>query len=239
MAKRPVFLPIKETGKDQLVQATEIEFKWHSGMAFSQKVKNIKELHQVAATKGISPVLEISTKSDDSLGVSLSAFNLKILNSEYGDMPVESAFQGSKVFKYGGPYTDFYRMSGRDIKRDERTKRSGGLIAFQYENEEWQLEPKTAFYDWIYLKALSAKLKGNPILFQYSGFTDIEFNPKKSINCQARSCALYVALMHRDILEKALYDKHYFLEILKKDSFYQPHSSWKKQSTLFDMDQFR
>jgi hypothetical protein len=30
-------------------------------------------------------------------------------------------------------------------------------------------------------------------LNKYVGFTDIEFNPSKSINCQARSCALFVS----------------------------------------------
>ncbi|MFW6017154.1 MAG: DarT1-associated NADAR antitoxin family protein [bacterium] len=31
-------------------------------------------------------------------------------------------------------------------------------------------------------------------LMEYDAFTDIEFNPKKSYNCQARSAALYVTL---------------------------------------------
>ena len=33
------------------------------------------------------------------------------------------------------------------------------------------------------------------------GFTDIAFNPKKSLNCQARSAALYVALARDGITE--------------------------------------
>jgi hypothetical protein len=57
-----------------------------------------------------------------------------------------------------------------------------------------------------------------PIL-DYQGFTDIEFNPTRSFNCQARSAALYAVLQKRGFLESALSDKEGFLEILsRKDS---------------------
>jgi hypothetical protein len=35
-------------------------------------------------------------------------------------------------------------------------------------------------------------------VFSYDGFTDIEFNPKKSFSCQARAVAMYVAIMKRE-----------------------------------------
>lgn len=38
----------------------------------------------------------------------------------------------------------------------------------------------------------------------YDAFTDIEFNPQKSINCQAYSIALFVALTKRNLLEGGL-----------------------------------
>ena len=34
-------------------------------------------------------------------------------------------------------------------------------------------------------------------LLDYDGFTDIVFNPQKSINCQARSCAIYVGMKRK------------------------------------------
>jgi len=37
---------------------------------------------------------------------------------------------------------------------------------------------------------------------QYQAFTDMEFNPKKSIHCQAYSLAMFVALKKRDLLDK-------------------------------------
>jgi hypothetical protein len=55
--------------------------------------------------------------------------------------------------------------------------------------------PPTAFYDWLYLRAL-ARLDAATLqqLRERDGFTDIAFNPERSLNCQARSAALYVAL---------------------------------------------
>ena len=58
-------------------------------------------------------------------------------------------------------------------------------------------------------------------ILNYTAFTDIEFNPKKSINCQARSCALYVSLVKNELLDIALESEEAFLEIISKDSFYK------------------
>ena len=96
MARRPIFIPRFDGG--QLVGEIYIDFTWHPGMAPSQKKKNVGELHRAAASKGISPLLEISTKSNDRVGQQLSAFNLHVRFSDV-EMPFESAYQGSKVFK--------------------------------------------------------------------------------------------------------------------------------------------
>lgn len=42
------------------------------------------------------------------------------------------------------------------------------------------------------------------LLLQYDVFTDIEFNHKKSINCQARSAAIYKTLMQRKMVEEVI-----------------------------------
>jgi hypothetical protein len=63
-------------------------------------------------------------------------------------MPLEMAFQGSKVFERGGPYTDLYAVEdARDTKRDTRLKESGPLTGFTFESFSFPLEPKTVFYD--------------------------------------------------------------------------------------------
>ena len=53
---------------------------------------------------------------------------------------------------------------------------------------------KTAFYDYIYISALIKNFGYDLNISEYQWFTDIEFNPQKSINCQARAVAIYVAL---------------------------------------------
>ena len=50
---------------------------------------------------------------------------------------------------------------------------------------------------------------------KFAGFTDIEFNPSKSINCQARSCALFVALIKRELFDDAIQSPESFIETMK------------------------
>jgi len=234
MAKRPIFLPDKSQKKTKLVSEVMLDFKWHPGVAPSQKKKNIIELHAAAKNQQISSVLEISTKSEDDLGRRLSAFNLSVNTMEHGAILLESAFQGSKVFEGGGPFKDLYGKEGRKIKKDIRLKESGDLQCFRFEGMDWGLEPKTAFYDWLYLNALKKEAELSTQLMKYQGFTDIEFNPKKSINCQARSCALYVALASKNIFKKALEDKNFFIELLNQGLCYCADSTDKQQKLFFN-----
>jgi hypothetical protein len=231
MAERPVFMP--RTNGVRLVEEVPVEFKWHSGFASIQKKKNIAELHEAAKQKGLRKVLEVSTKSEENLGVRLSAFSLKVDVPGIGKISLESAYQGSKVFSRGGPFTDLYLRKPREAKRDERLKTSGKLVGFQFGDTHWELEPKTAFYDWLYLRALYEFREYLERLFDYDGFTDIEFNPKSSLNCQARSCAIFVSLMKKQLLKEAAEDREAFISILRPDSLVQPHSQDLKQGQLF------
>lgn len=177
------------------------------------------------------PLLEVSTKSEEEIGRRLSAFNLKVETS-IGKISVEAAYQGSKVFQYGGPYTDLYREDSRTAKKDERTRNSGDLVRFCYFGQDWPLVPKTAFYDWLYLSALEPHQEYLSRLFFYYGFTDIEFNPGKSINCQARTCALLVALIKMDALSEALRSQSDFIAMVRSDSIKQGHSVELRQGVL-------
>ena len=156
MAKRPIFTP--NFSGFPYVDAIDIEFKWHPGFAKSQLQKSIASLHEAAEKLNkISPILEISSKSTLSLGVSLSAFNLSLKTLNDQKMSVECAYQGSKVFENGGPYHELYSVSSREAKMDERLRESGELVAFNFCGEDFPIEPKTAFYDWLYLTALCQK----------------------------------------------------------------------------------
>lgn len=212
MAKRPVF--ISKSNGNLMVVPVPVEFIWHAGMSKTQKQKSIRSLHEAAKrVRGLKKILEISTKSEIELGVRLSAFNLMIKMLNGAQASVEGLFQGSKVFSHGGPYTDIYEKTSREAKRDERLKASGHLLAFRYEGFDWPLNPQTAFYDWLYLSALQQNPNLAEKLTEYDGYTDIEFNPEKSINCQAASAALYKALAQRELLHSALSSPSEFLKI--------------------------
>ncbi len=230
MATRPVYVASKD-GSLSVIKK-EVEFHWHPGMTKTQKQKSIASLHFAAEKLGIGPILEISSKSEDQLGVALSAFNLTITTKvQKRTFPVECAFQGSKVFQRGGPYTDLLEGTAREAKKDIRLKKSGDLIGFRFFKKDFPLKPRTLFYDWIYINALNQNEQLADEVVRYSGFTDIEFNPSKSINCQAFSAALFVSLCHSSLLRDALESPEAFAAVA--DEIYQKReTSYQIQSGL-------
>lgn len=209
MTARPAFFPSYEgVGVDD---TRSFDFSWNPGFAFSQKQKNVLALH--GSIKTINPncrPLEISSKSMDDLGVRLSAFNLSIPYNG-GQCSVESVFQASKVFERGGPFPDLYTRDSRDVRDFIRGEDRGRLIAFEAHGVRWGLNPTRAFYDWIYIKFLVQNQDLADALVDYDCFTDIEFNPRKSLNCQAYAVALYLSMRHAGVLNEALKDKESFL----------------------------
>lgn len=209
MAVRPVFLPSTEA--PPYFKEVMVEFRWHSGQSLAQKRRNIEALHKGAALRGISPILEISTKSPTETGRDLSAFHLKLKSHVPSPTPVENIYQASKFFRHGGPFPEILATDPKKAKRDIRLATSGPLIGFRLNLESWPTEPKTAFYDWLYLIALSDNPALAAQLTDFAAFTDIEFNPKKSFSCQARSAALFVALFRTRILDDALANRDSFI----------------------------
>lgn len=193
MAVRPVFMAID---KPPYYREFWAEFLWNGGFAPSQKQKNIAAVHRSFLTQYPDlKVLEISSKSMQTGGVSLSAFHLKKIVPSLGcSIPVENIFQAGKVFETGGPFPDLLSVSPRDAKRDGRLTSSGELTAFYFEERRFPTEPKTTFYDYIYCNALLENRELAQTILSYDAFTDIEFNPSKSINCQAKAAALFVSL---------------------------------------------
>lgn len=213
MACRPVFLPV--TDGLGLIREVEQEFKWVPGMAASRKRKNVDSLHEAYVREyPDNKILEVSSFSREALGVSLSAFNL-MLEIEGLKSPVECFFQGSKVFSSGGPYCDLYRKPPKEAKRDSRIRDGGKLVGFSLFEQTWSLSPKTIFYDWLYLNALRQNEGLSSQLINFNAFTDIAFNPKKSLNCQARSVALFVGMTRRGIFEEAMENRDSFLKFFR------------------------
>ncbi len=207
--------PIPATENEGYVARVDFDIPWAGGFAEVQKRKNILALHQAAARAGYEPLLEISTKSDVTAGRHLSAFHLKV-ETKRGPLLIENAFQGSKVFERGGPFTDLYDVEPKVAKRDPRLRESGALVGFIFEGRNFPIVPTTVFYDWLYLSALFPhrewlrwRVDGE---LTYAGFTDIEFNPTKSINCQAKTCALFVSLVRESRLETYMRSADSFIE---------------------------
>ncbi|MGR9134800.1 DarT1-associated NADAR antitoxin family protein [Rhizobium leguminosarum] len=214
----------------------DFEIAWAGGFAAVQKQKNIRALHSAAERAGYAPLLEISSKSDVKAGRHLSAFHLRI-PFEDDSIPLENAFQGSKIFEDGGPFIDLYRVEPREAKRDTRLKESGPLIGFRFDSVDFPLKPTTVFYDWLYLRAVFPHrdwlMKRITSDVEYAGFTDIEFNPAKSLNCQAKSCALFVALMREHKLEQYMESPTIFISrIAQHVRESRPHKAhWQHQQS--------
>lgn len=210
MAQRPFFVGFVREDGHCGADEISIDFTWHAGFSVSQKQRSIKSLHESirTQTKYNSP-LEISTKSIQTLGFSLSAFNL-MLNSESNKssrMSVETAYQASKQYD-NQPRSDEDRFSltAREARlRARELQSTSQLTGWLINDHYFDLSSHTSCYDWIYLSALSQNPELMEDLLHYDCFTDIEFNPRHSLACQARSAALARAALGRDShLEKAI-----------------------------------
>ncbi len=212
MANRPVFTAL---GRSPFFAERDVEFQYYPGFSEAQKRRCVESLHAAYQRRfpGETP-LEVSTKSPEPLGAALSAFRLKLRLASGAECLLECAFQGAKVFERGGPYADLLEKTPREAKRDDRLRESGRLIGFRLEDTDYPAEPKTFFYDWLYANAVRQAPALGEQLLAYRAFTDIEFNPKKSLNCQARAAAIYVSLAGCGLLGDALQSAEAFRRIV-------------------------
>lgn len=212
MAVRPVY----EISEDPpYFRKRDVEFTFYSGFSLAQKQRCVESLHNsYNELQSNKRVLEISRASSEILGTALSAFNLTITPKNEQPCTVESAFQGAKVFENGGPYSDLIYKSSKEAKTDTRIRESGNIIAFRIWNMDFPSEPKTFFYNWLYITALNSHPELHKELSEYNAFTDIMFNPAKSLNCQAQAAAIFVSLFRSGKLEEAVKNKDSFLKLV-------------------------
>lgn len=211
MAIRPVF---SISLNNKIFIREDVNFEWFSGFSITQKRRSINSLHQNFLLKHPEKkILEISSKSEIELGVKLSAFNL-MLHRRGKSFSVETAFQSGKIFEHGGPYLDLLDKSSIVAKKDERLKNSGKIKGFIFDDERFPIIPKTYFYNWLYINALSENIELAEQIMAYDSFTDIVFNPLKSINCQAMSAAIFVSLKKQNLLNEILSYNIKFLKVV-------------------------
>ena len=211
MANRPVFVPNYVGTK--LVEERMFSIKWAPGFSGTQKKKNVVSLHDEARLSGIDKILEISTKSNELVGQRLSSFSLKI-DIDGMTYPLESVYQGCKIFELCGPSYHVFLLTPIEAKRYIRNLDCGRLVGFGLKGETYPLSPKNAFYDWLYIRSLEGHAQWIRNKIDYDAFTDIEFNPAKQVNCQARAFAEYLSLMRRGKLEEASSDFEFFASML-------------------------
>ncbi|WP_065273745.1 DarT1-associated NADAR antitoxin family protein [Phaeobacter gallaeciensis] len=211
MAVRPIFIPRAERGP--LVEELPVSINWHGGFSVSQKQKNIAELHSKARELGIYPVLEISTKSPLEVGKRLSAFNLKI---EVGGAmkSLESVYQSSKVFEHSGQHEILMDLDPFKAKKEIRRLGQGRIICFRFLGQEFPTEPVNAFYDWLYIRAIVPHEKWIRANLHFAAYSDIEFTPSKSVNCQGRAVAEFHALSMRGKAAECVHDFDVFRRLL-------------------------
>ena len=217
MAERPVFIVLEAF---PFVKTETVEFVYYPGFSMKQMRKSIRSLHDSFVQRcpeysGL--VLEISSKSETPPGVRLSAFNLLYTLSDGRKRTVESIFQSGKCFENGRQYTELLDMPSAEAKRFEALHTSGGVVRFRLENEWFPAKPLRFFYQWLYVNALHQNPDLADEVMRYRAFTDIAFNPRKSLNCQAGAAALYAALRASGNLEEALRSPESFLAVVYHD----------------------
>lgn len=180
-------------------------FSWIRGMSKVVKEARIRSLHEsIRAKYPNARILEVSTKSSNPLGVSLSAFNLR-LPAVFGGGILESTYQSAKVYqdRQGNVFTQegLAALSPGLAKKSNSLYRDLTLVHFDFNGNHWPTNPGSLFYDFLFWVALLDTPTRIRELRHFDFFTDIEFNksalgfqPGKSFNSQAKSAALAKAI---------------------------------------------
>lgn len=238
-----------------------VEFEWHLGMSWQQKQKSSLSMLAQLKSEGYKPI-EISRRSEDlDFGVQLSAFNLKLNNYNVenifqaykvcndggpyldllkvepqkarGDCRIQTS-ESKKPCQFNHvEYKNKSFYNSENICEYCRTRSERHLVSFSSGKVHWGIEPKSLFYDAVYISALLQNKHLSDCLVEYNAFTDIEFNQKVPysqnkgpFNCQARSCAIF------STLKKANYSNEQISAIVRSPE--KMYSLYGKQELNFE-----
>ena len=200
---------------NRVFEEKTVRYEYVKGLAFSQKQKNVLSFHGAIQMKyPRARILEVSTKSQTELGVRLSAFNLRL-----DGHPLECVYQSSKVFEGGISFEDLLYGEPKAAKKFIAENVKLPIVGFRYKGESFELFPKSMFYDYIYISALLQSGDDVREVGEYDIFTDIEFNEKKGVNCQARACAIYAYMLRNNCVEYYMSSRERFKEIYIKQRY--------------------
>lgn len=207
MAEKSVFISKVEY---PFFEEVHVNIDWFGGFALSQKRKCQIGLHQNFLMEyPKEKILEISSSSLMSLGAKLSAMHLSKRTLK-GITTVESAFQSSRIYSDGikriGPFPEYRFLPGRECKKlvKEAAKE---MHSYQYELDGLTfyvpVHHISQFYDFLYLNALlepeNEEVKNKLLQENYTAFTDLATS---SLNCQARSAAIFVGLVRASLIDE-------------------------------------
>ena len=200
MAEKSVFISKMEY---PFFEEIHVNIDWFGGFALSQKRKCQIGLHQnFLAAFPDAKILEISSISLVSLGAKLSAMSLSKRTNQ-GITTVESAFQSSRIYSDDthsiGPFPEYLFLPGKECKKLVK-QASEGIHSYQYAFDDRIFYAPahhiSLFYDFLYLNALlepeNQEVKDLLLSGGYTAFTDLATS---SLNCQARSAAIFVGLI--------------------------------------------
>lgn len=218
MAERSVFV---SQDAYPFFEEIRVQFDYFPGFALSQKRKSQIALHQnFLRAYPQERVLEVSSASLYSLGAALSAMNLK-KRTKQGITSVESVFQSSRIYGENGeigPFPEWLFLPGRACKKAVK-ERSMGLPCTRYRFDGLDFGAPghcvSLFYNYLYLNALCEQENRDAAeglrASACTAFTDLATN---SLNCQARSCAIYVSLVKNGLIH-LVRDYNTYLELFR------------------------
>lgn len=227
MAERSVFV-----GRDvfPFCEEIKVQFEYFQGFALCQKRKSQISIHEnFKAAYPEEKVLEVSSSSLYSLGAKLSAMELK-KKTKNGTTCVESAFQSSRVYESNneiiGPFINLLFLPGRECKKKVRAL-SEGFRFSHYNFEGLEFWPPShhpsLFYDFLYINSLiepeNRDVAEQLISSGYTAFTDLA---TKSVNTQARSCAIFLSLVRNGLITYVT-NQESFLSLFDQTSYENIH----------------
>lgn len=175
MANRPIYIATGDINNP--FTEDNINFEWVYGYSYINKCKRRDSLKsEIAKIYNIDNWLEVSSISDKDIGKRLSALNLMLTLTSNNKYSVEDIYQKSKIYK------------------------DNHIIGFKFNNTEFENTPYGMYYDYIYMVALYQNSDYHELIKDYYLFTDLFFNPNKSLNTQARAIAIFKTLYDNECL---------------------------------------
>lgn len=183
--------------------------KSHYSRRYAQKISS-NNLHKAFLQKHpkANPI-EISSASNNSLGVKASAMNLDVDTSK-GKFKVEQLYQAGKVFSGQTPQ-QHKQVADKILSSSpwkaksilyKNVSRGSKMKDFQLYGHKFPTQPKNYFYDNLYLHGLEQHPNLVKQVNKHNAFTDV-YAGKNVVNTQAKSCAMYSSLTHKYGNEKA------------------------------------